>query len=59
MSEIRMKSPDGGFTHAYSNSEQVYLEKLGWKVEAVKVIETDEQQEKVVEKRKPGRPAKG
>ena len=54
-----MKSPDGGFTHAYSNSEQVYLEKLGWKVEAVKVIETDEQQEKVVEKRKPGRPAKG
>lgn len=30
---IRMKSPDGGFTHAYTESEKEYLINLGWAVD--------------------------
>lgn len=64
-----MQSVDGGFMNAYSESEQKYLEGLGWVVEvskATKVIEVPETitgtitlKQPLEFKRKPGRPAKG
>jgi hypothetical protein len=50
----RMKSADGGFTHAYSEGDVEYLKKLGWVEE--KEPEKLAAAEMPVEKRGPGRP---
>ena len=48
---VRMISPTGAVMHAYTESEVIRLQGLGWVLETPKV-------ETVPVKRKPGRPAK-
>ena len=50
---IRMKSKDGGFTHAYTESEKEYLINLGWTVEEKPVEPVKEEPVIVRRGRKP------
>ena len=54
---IRMKSQDGGFMHAYTESDEKYLMALGWVRESAKAEPAKVEIIEAIEvKRGPGRP---
>lgn len=56
----RMKSPDGGFTHAYDEGEVQRLIGLGWTKEVPQIVKLDNVvlEEVPVEPARRGRPPK-